>query len=196
MLDLTLLDLRPVIEGRKRYWPIVINLSNTVFVYAWRLYRIASDENIPEKDFPQQTFNMTIQQSIPSILPTSRLGHSYKIADKIQLDGLGNYWASGPLRKRNVCKKNCINLCQKWKESMHMKFLPNIRKKMIVDTVQKREMSDCSVTALSSLEVLPRFFAETFLSSKERFIITAFTVNKWYTSDRSMSSKVQILTVC
>ena len=53
MLDLTLLDLRPVIEGRKRYWPIVINLSNTVFVYAWRLYRIASDENIPEKDFPQ-----------------------------------------------------------------------------------------------------------------------------------------------
>lgn len=79
---------------------------------------------------------------------------------------------------------------------MHMKFLPNIRKKMIVDTAQKREMSDCSVTVLTSLEALPRFFAETFLSSKERFIITPFTVNKWYTSDRSMCSKVQILTVC
>ena len=61
---------------------MVLAVSYKRTEYAWRLYRIVSYEKIPQKDFRQQI----VRCSSPSILPTSRTGHGYKIADEIWLD--------------------------------------------------------------------------------------------------------------
>ena len=46
LLDRALSCLRPVIHGKKWYWPLLINLINIAFVYSWRLYCIVSGETI------------------------------------------------------------------------------------------------------------------------------------------------------
>ena len=45
LLDHTLSDLRPVIRGKKWYWPLVINTLNITFVYSLRVFRIITGTN-------------------------------------------------------------------------------------------------------------------------------------------------------
>ena len=48
LLDHALPNLRPVICGKKWYWPLVINTINIAFVYSWHQYRIIFGETIPQ----------------------------------------------------------------------------------------------------------------------------------------------------
>ena len=66
-LDRALSDLRPVIRGKKWYWPLAINAIRTGFVYSWRLYRIVSGDTIPLKDFRLHFVSIMIRQSKPCV---------------------------------------------------------------------------------------------------------------------------------
>ena len=68
LLDRALSDLRPMICGKKRYWPLVINAINIAFAYSWRLYCIVSGETIPQKDFGRHIVEVMIKQSKPRVI--------------------------------------------------------------------------------------------------------------------------------
>ena len=63
LLDQALSDSRPVICGKKWYWPLVINATNIAFVYSWWLYLIVSGKTISQKDFRRLIVSIMIRQS-------------------------------------------------------------------------------------------------------------------------------------
>ena len=99
LLDHALSDLRPVIRGKKWYWPLVINALNIAFVFSWRLYRIVG-EPAPQKDFRHHIVSIMIRKSAPRITDVySRPTCAHKIADEVRYDGVGHYPISSPVRK-------------------------------------------------------------------------------------------------
>ena len=122
LLGHELSNLKPVIRGKKWYWPLVINATNTAFVYSRRLYRIVSGETIPQKDFRQDIVGIMIRQSKPCLISVDfRPTKAHKVADEVRYDGLGHYPISCSVRKCVVCGKSCRNSCEKCKRSLHVK---------------------------------------------------------------------------
>ena len=67
LLDRALCNLRPVIRGKKWYWPLVINAINIVFLYSWLLHCKVSGETIPENNFRRHIMGIMIRQSKPRV---------------------------------------------------------------------------------------------------------------------------------
>ena len=110
LLDRALSNLRPVICGKKWYWPLVINDINIAFVCSWRLYRIVSGETLPQKDFRRHIVGIMIRQSKSRVISVdSRLTKAHKVADEVRYDGLGHYPISCSVWKCTVCRKSCRN---------------------------------------------------------------------------------------
>ena len=121
LLDSALSDLRPVIRGKKWYWPLIINAINIAFVYSWRIYRIISGEVFSQKDFRRRVVSIMIRRSASQILDVrSRPARAFKVADEIRLDSIGHYPSPGSVRRCAICKKNCRNSCGKCSQSLHV----------------------------------------------------------------------------
>ena len=121
LLDRALSDLRPVIRGKKWYWPLIINTINIAFVYSWRIYRIISGEVFSQKDFRRRVVSIMIRRSASQILDVrSRPARAFKVADEIRLDGIGHYPSPASVRRCAICKKNCRNSCGKCSQSLHV----------------------------------------------------------------------------
>ena len=120
LMDRALSDLRPVIHGKKWYWPLVVNALNIGFVYCSRLYRIVTDENNPQKDFRRHIVTILTKRVLPSVPARSRPVKTFKIPDEVRLDGIDHFPAPGSVRKCVVCKKSCRNTCEKCEHSMHV----------------------------------------------------------------------------
>ena len=122
LLDRALSNLRPVICGKKWYWPLVINDINIGFIYSWRLYRTVSGETIPQKDFRRHIVGVMIRQSKSRVISVdSRPTKAHKVADEVRYDGLGHYPISYSVWNYAVCGKSCRNSCEKCKRSLHVK---------------------------------------------------------------------------
>ena len=95
LLDRVLSNLRPVICGKKRYWPLVINAINIAFVCSWRLHNIVFGETIPQKNLRRHIVDIMIRQSKPRVISVdSRPTKARKVADEKRNDGLGHYLIS------------------------------------------------------------------------------------------------------
>ena len=83
MLDYALSDLIPVIRGRKWYWPLVINALNIAFGYSWRVFRIVSEEPLPQKIYCLQIVGILIQRAHPEIISVhTRSPKNFQILDE------------------------------------------------------------------------------------------------------------------
>ena len=99
LLDRALSCLRPVIHGKKWYWPLFINLINIAFVYSWRLYCIVSGETIPQKDFRRHIVGIMIRQSKPCVISVdSRPTKAHKVADEMRYNELCHYPSAAQFR--------------------------------------------------------------------------------------------------
>ena len=124
LLDRALSNLRPVIRGKKWYWPLIINEINIInainiaFVYSWRLYRIISGEALSQKEFRRRVVSIMIlrsqiksdsqilRRSSSQIMNVrSRPARTLKVADEIRLDGIGHYPFPAPVRRCVICEK-------------------------------------------------------------------------------------------
>ena len=94
-----------IIRGKKWYWPLIINALNIAFVYSWRMCKIVSGEEVPQKNFRRHVTSIMIRRSHPRPLSASRPGHIFKVADEIRLDRNGHYPNPGPVRRCVICKK-------------------------------------------------------------------------------------------
>ena len=116
--DRALSDMRPIIRRKKWHWPLIINALNIAFVYSWRMYKIVSGEEVPQKNFWHHITSIMRRQSHPQPFSASRPGHTFKVADEIRLDGNGHYPNPGPVRRCVICQRYCRNLCKKYKMSI------------------------------------------------------------------------------
>ena len=83
------------------------------------MYKIVSGEEVSQKNLRHHVTSIMIRQSHPRLL-ASRPGHTFKVADKIRLNGNGQYPNPGPVRRCAICIKNCRNLCKKCNISVHV----------------------------------------------------------------------------
>ena len=120
LLDRELSDIRPIIRGKKWYWLLIINALNIDFVYSWRMYKIVSGEEVPQKNFRRHITSIMIRRSHPQPLSASRSEWTFKVADEIRSDGNGHYPNPGPVRRCVIFKKTCRNLCKKSNIGVHV----------------------------------------------------------------------------
>ena len=99
LLGRALSDLRPVIRGKKWYGTLVINALNIAFVYTWRVFRIVTEEPMPQKSYCRQIFGILIRRM------HSRPTKNFRIPDEIRFDGVGYHPISCPVRCV-LCGKN------------------------------------------------------------------------------------------
>ena len=100
LLDCALSDLRPVIRGKKCYWPLIINAINIAFVYSWCIYGIISGEVLSQKEFRRRVVSIMIRRS------------ASQVANEIRLDGVGHYPSPAPVKRCAICKKIVVILVQ------------------------------------------------------------------------------------
>ena len=120
LVDKVLYDCRSSIHGEKWYWPFLVNVLNISFVYCWKLFRIATGEQIEQKAFRRQIMNFLLRCSVQATPARSHPGRTYWVANEIRLDGVQHYPALGPVRKCAICKKYCRNTCSKCDQSLHV----------------------------------------------------------------------------
>ena len=70
--DCALSDLRPVIQGKKWYWSLVINALIIVFVYTWPIFRIISEEPMPRKSYCRQIVGIFVRRAHPKIIRSTQ----------------------------------------------------------------------------------------------------------------------------
>ena len=107
LLDRALSDYRPVIHGKKWYWPLIVNALNIGFVYCWCIYRIVTQENVLQKDFRRHVVGILVRHAVSQIPICSLPARRYKVPDEIRLDGIDHYPFPGSVRTCTVCKKSC-----------------------------------------------------------------------------------------
>ena len=121
LLDRALSDLRPIIRGKKWYWPLIINALNIAFVYSWRIYQLLSDEKIPQKDHRRQVVSILIRRAhTKSCSIKSKPTRTFKVLDEIRFDGVSHYPVTCPVRKCVLCGKNSRKACEKCNLILHL----------------------------------------------------------------------------
>ena len=51
LVDRALSDYRPEIHGKNWFLSLIVNAINLLCVFTWRIYEIANDKEVPQKDF-------------------------------------------------------------------------------------------------------------------------------------------------
>ena len=113
--------IRPVIRGKKWYWPLVINALNIGFVYSWWVFGIVSEEPMPQKNYCPQIVGILIQWAHLEIISVHlRPARNFWILDEIRFDGVLHYPISWPVRRCVLCGKNSRKACEKCKLTLHL----------------------------------------------------------------------------
>ena len=78
-------------------------------------------KSCPKKKFRRRVVGTMIRRSASQIMDVrSRPARTFKVEDKIRLDGVGHYPSPAPVRRCAICKKNCLNSCAKCCQSLHV----------------------------------------------------------------------------
>ena len=120
LVDRALSDLRPQIQGKKWYWALLINAINLLFVFSWRLYEIANNEKMEQREFRREIVNILL--NLDAVIPTgeSRSGPSSSVPKPVRYDNKGHYPENCHVRKCVVCKKSARIQCSKCKKTLHL----------------------------------------------------------------------------
>ena len=121
LTDRALSGYRPSIDGKKWYWPLVVNALNVVLVYCWRLYRISTGDTINQESYRRQIVSIMLRRLFRKERAET-VPQAYRVPNEVCLDGYGHYPEPRPVRKCAVCKINCRNICGKCKQNVHVKL--------------------------------------------------------------------------
>ena len=112
-------DLRPYFNGKKWYWSSIINALNLGFLYFWWLHQLCTKPKGDQKSFCQGLVQVELMKAHNKV---PRPGPSLAITDEVRFDSKRHYPAPGPVRKCALCKKNCLNMCEKCNKSLQTKL--------------------------------------------------------------------------
>lgn len=121
LLDRALSECRPKINGKKWYWPLIINALNVGLVFCWRLFQEISGTKVPQKQFRNNLATILIKRSgSNNERRDSRPGPSFSVPAAVRTDNQRHYPESNAVRRCAVCKKNCRIKCSKCQKPLHL----------------------------------------------------------------------------
>lgn len=104
LMDRLLGSYRPMIRGKKWWWPLFINVLNASIVAAWRLHCAANDNTMPHLQFRREVVLCLLKGA-----PVTRLqvggGHPVDMPADVRFDGVGH--------ERQVCNQGRCRVCHK-----------------------------------------------------------------------------------
>ena len=65
LVDRALSDYRPEIHGKNWFWSLIVNAINLLCVFTWRIYKIANDKEVPQRDFRDEVVGILLHDPVP-----------------------------------------------------------------------------------------------------------------------------------
>ena len=114
--------MHPQVQGKKWYWPLCINALNLLFVYNWRIYEIANDKKVEQKEFRREIVNILLNLNAEIPKGDSRTGPNPPVPEPVRYDNKAHYPKDIPVRKCVMCGKNARIQCLKCQKILHLSF--------------------------------------------------------------------------
>ena len=117
LFDRLLGSCRPIIRGKKWYWPLLINNLNACVVAAWRLHCRVQETPPTHKAFRRQVTLCLLKGDV-----TGAISRGISVADlpaDIRYDGVGHTKGPATQGRCRVCRRNTRFVCQKCKVRLH-----------------------------------------------------------------------------
>lgn len=110
---------RPLIRGKKWWWPLFTNALNISVVAAWRLHCAVSPNPISHLDFRREVTLCLLKSEIPNPRRQIDGGHLPDLPDDIRFDSVGHMKAQCSQGRCHVCQKNTVYKCEKCNKRLH-----------------------------------------------------------------------------
>ena len=106
-------DLRPVIQGKKLYLALFVNMINLMFDYSWRIHEIGVGKKVQQKQFRDKILGILLQVASEKPSNDSRSGPGLSIPTPVRHDGKSHYPQDCPVRECVMCRKSARIHCKK-----------------------------------------------------------------------------------
>ena len=110
---------RPIIRGKKWYWPRIINDINVSVIAAWCVHYAVESKPLTHLDFCHSvTLFLFVKSPIKSRLQTGG-GRIAVLPDNVRYDGVDPVGVSTPQERCKIYQKNTQHMCQKCNVRLH-----------------------------------------------------------------------------
>ena len=110
---------RPMIRGKKWYWPLFVNLVNISLVAAWRLHCCLHDQPMSHLDHRRQVTLCLLKIDCPEPRAQIEGEKARTLPDDVRFDGQGHEKQPCSQGRCKVCQKNARYVCRKCKVRLH-----------------------------------------------------------------------------
>lgn len=131
------------IRGKKWWWPLFINMIDSMIVNSWKIYRIANESKVSQLEFRSQIATTLLKFSgkvedkpelVDVPVPSSAYGRPSKgaLPNDIRFDNIGHIIlrdSTNSRKKCRHCKSNTIYFCKKCKLHLHPDCFENFHTK-------------------------------------------------------------------
>ena len=110
---------RPLIRGKKWWWPLLTNALNISVVAAWRLHCAVSSDGVSHLDFRREITLYLLKAAVPQPRQQIDGGHLPDLPDDIRYDNIGHLRVLCSQGRCHVCQKNTSYKCEKCNQRLH-----------------------------------------------------------------------------
>lgn len=114
------------IAGKKWWWPLFINLIDSVVVNSWKLYNLTNTKKMSQLDFKSYIAVRLIKLAKPT--NSNRNRPTSSVPNEMRLDNIGHITVksdSNSRRRCKVCHSTTVFTCQKCKVFLHTQCFQN-----------------------------------------------------------------------
>ena len=119
LMDRLLSSYRPMIRGKKWYWPLFINALNITIVAAWRAHCAIEETPLSHLNFRREVTICLLKLGHPQPRTQVGGGISAVLPDGVRRDGVGHEKEACTQGRCKVCKKNARYRCRKCGVRLH-----------------------------------------------------------------------------
>lgn len=110
---------RPLIRGKKWWWPLFLNALNVSIIASWRIHCSVCPASLSHLDFRREVTLCLLKVEIPKPRCRSIGGHMPDLPYDIRYDNVGHLKISCTQGRCHICQKNTMYKCLKCDKRLH-----------------------------------------------------------------------------
>jgi len=118
VMDRLLSSYRPMLRGKKWWWPLFLNVISLSVVAAWKVYHNLHGADMDHLSFRRDTVMCLMKIDSPEATNASG-GHRVDLPNDVRFDGVGHTSSAFTENRCRVCKKNTKKGCLKCDARLH-----------------------------------------------------------------------------
>ena len=118
VMDRLMSSYRPMLRGKKWWWPLFLNVISLCVVAAWKVYHNLHGADMDHLSFRRDTVMCLMKIDSPEATNASG-GHRVDLPNDVRFDGVGHTSSAFTENRCRVCKKNTKKGCLKCDARLH-----------------------------------------------------------------------------